>query len=296
VKNVTLYEFCLGAAIEVAHIVAPYFDKIKGKDIDGVAARDAQYARYKLSIDKAFTQPAYNWSDLLQKIKDAPADVVAALLEAPMLPEDHPVYDSALYQAMLKLRIDWAPGEVDGDYPRMHDVMKTREEDPTKVKEFSVLRSLQEAHETLFNREWINLYRAGGNELNKIRLVWRQVIGFMERRLTGEDRCKHAQGFRLLQDLSEEFRRTDQYTESAGHFPDTPKDNILTTADLGVGVAVDAYVGAVRRLGAGLCDGRVGVGGWLEILCRAKTSSLQNLCRHTNTTDRNNGQVCNLLR
>jgi hypothetical protein len=244
VKNVTLYEFCLGAAIEVANIVAPYFDKIKGKDIDGAAERDAQYARYKLSIDKAFTQPAYDWSDLLQKIKDAPADVVAALLEAPMLPEDHPFYGSNLYQAILKFRKDWAPGVVDGDHPQMHDVMKTREGDPSKVKEFSVLVSLQEAHEILFNsREWGNSYSAGGNDFNKIRLVWRQVIGFMKRRLTGEDRCKLAQGFRSLQDLGEKFRRTDQYTDTAGNFPDTAKDNIITSSDLGGGFSVDGYFG-----------------------------------------------------
>ncbi|MFU7598281.1 hypothetical protein ACM9VS_05550 [Legionella pneumophila] len=252
VRRVTLYEFLLGAGDdELAGIVQGYFDKID----NGEQERIRQYERYKPHIEGMLTQKPYDLKSLIDLIKQASAEDVNALLNKDMTRK------SALRDAIIQFRKDWAPRIL--TKPCMH----------------YNYTSLQHAFDTL-DCEWDNLYQASGNSYDKIRLVWRQLIGFEMRRLPGIDRCVMAQGLYGVTGSSESVARSYKFKNSDGGFPVLASDNSLE--GLGGDFSVDIFGG---RCGAGrgaeAVRGRV-----VELLCQTKTSNLQNLCSHSQLISR----------
>lgn len=166
IRNVTIYELVLGAGdYELAKMVQGYFSKIK----DGEQQKIRQYERYKPHIDGILKQEPYKLELLIQIIKDASAEDVTALLKKDM------TRASKIRDAIIKFRKDWAPRIM--TKPCMH------------YNYASLLYAFE-----LLDREWDDLYKTSGDNWDKIRLVWRQLIGFEMRRLPGIDRCLMAQG------------------------------------------------------------------------------------------------------
>lgn len=216
VRGVTLYEYCLGAGDpELASKIQPYFAKITG--INGKAERTAQYERYKPYIDAMMTQEPYDISPLIDIIKQSPAADVTAMLNNDM------THESILRDAIVQFRNEHAPRII--TEPCMH---------------FNY-RSLHHALE-LLDREWSNLYQAGGYDPDKIHLVWRQLIGFEIRRLPGIDRCRLAQGL-----CYHDWERTYQYKVDVDDVDDVDELPLTMTDDsldgLGVDFSLDIHYG-----------------------------------------------------
>ncbi|MGC1181499.1 MAG: hypothetical protein WA877_00945, partial [Legionella sp.] len=85
--------------------------------------------------------------------------------------------------------------------------------------------------------EWDNLYQESGNNYDKIRLVWRQLIGFEMRRLPGIDRCVMAEGIFYVVNQCQDIARSYKFKYSVGDFPVVASNNSLD--GLGVDFAVD---------------------------------------------------------
>lgn len=262
-KRVTIYEFLLGAGdYELAKQVQEYFSKIE----QGEQQKIAQYERYKPHIEGMLTQKPYDLSPLIELIKKATPEQVAALLKKDM------TGDNELCKALSQFRKDWAPKVL--TKPGMH----------------YNYASPQHAFE-LLDREWANLYKASNDNYDKIRLVWRHLIGFEMRRLPGIDRCVMAQGLYYVIDGKEAVGRSYTLREAgmAGSFPVTTSDDSID--GLGADFSVDIFGGAAASPMA--LAGR-----WrtrsvlLENLCRTKTSNLRNLYPFPNSSAE---PVCNNL-
>lgn len=166
IKRVTVYEFLLGTGdYELAGIVQKYFANIT----NGEQERIRQYERYRPHIEGMLTQKPYDLLPLIELIKKAPSEQVAALLDKDMSGENE------LCKAFILFRKDWGPKVL--TKPCMH----------------YNYASLKYAFE-LLNQEWTSLQEASNNN-DKIQLVWRQLIGFEMRRLPGIDRRMMEQGF-----------------------------------------------------------------------------------------------------
>lgn len=244
---VTLYEFLLGAGDgELAHLMHPFFEKIDG----GEEERLRQYERYKSYIDGMLTQQPYDLTSLIELIKQATPQEITALLNKDMSG------DTALCQAMRQFRKDWAPKIM--TKPCMH----------------YNYASLQHAFQLLTD-EWDNLHTASGNNLDKINLVWRQLIGFEMRRLPGIDRCMMAQGLCFVRQNKPVLRSYSFWFDVAS--PDFP----ITVADdspegLGSDYSV-SILGRAQRESSYVADAT----GCFERLSRRKVSNLQSLYNHT---------------
>ncbi|KTD63446.1 hypothetical protein [Legionella shakespearei] len=210
-KRVTIYEFLLGAGdYELAKQVQEYFSKIE----QGEQRRIAQYERYKPHIEGMLTQKPYDLRPLIELVKQASAEDVTALLNKDMTRK------SALCDALIQFRKDWAPRTL------------------TKPCLHYNYASLQHAFE-LFDHEWVNLYQASGDNCDKIRLVWRQLIGFEMRRLPGIDRCVIAQGMYYVVNEERAVARSYKFKSSDGDFPVVASDDSIV--GLGGDFSVDIF-------------------------------------------------------
>ncbi len=211
IRNVTIYEMVLGTGdYELAKMVQPYFSKIK----EGEKHQIHQYESYRPHIEDMLKQKPYDLGPLIDLIKKASAEDVTALLEKDM------THKSDLCEAIIKFRKDWAPRIL--TKPCMH----------------YNYASLQHAFE-LLEREWDDLYKTGDNGYDKIRLVWRQLIGFEMRRLPGIDRCVMAQGLYYVIEEQEVVARSYKFknSDSDGDFP------VISTDDSFDGLGGDFSVG-----------------------------------------------------
>lgn len=259
VKNTTLLEFALlSGDPEMAEMILSYFDQLKNADGSKQAGADEekqrQLSRCKAAIDELPNQQPYDLTKLIGIIKAAtPADVTAALNKD----MKHP---SELRDALMQFRKDVSSGTV--KKPQMHYNYQT------------LIRALE-----IYDREWNSLYRASGNNYDKCDLVWRQVIGYLQRSLPAVDRFAFARGHYDLVENKKPLERKTDYKYDNGSFPAiSPTDSSLT----GLGFDYGIYVGVGGR--------RCGRGGMLlQNLCRTKTSDLQNLC--SNTQNRKQSRV-----
>lgn len=262
IRRVTLYEFLLGAGDdELAGIVQGYFTKLD----NGEQERVRQYERYKPHIEGMLTQKPYDLSPLIELIKKATPEQVTALLNKDM------TGDNELCKALSQFRKDWAPKVL--TKPCMH----------------YNYASLQHAFE-LLDREWDNLYKASNDNYDKIRLVWRQLIGFEMRRLPGIDRCVMAQGLYYVIDKNEVVGRSYALRESgmAGSFPVTTTDDSI--GGLGGDFSVD-ILGGRRAEGGG--SARVV---WAEHFWKTYVEQKLQTCRTYATSPNSSAEpVCNNL-
>lgn len=245
IRDVTLYEYCLGAGDpELAEKIQAYFTRITG--IDGEAERVRQYEPYRLHIDAILTQEPYDIRPLIEIIKKASAADVTALLNNDM------THESALRDAIIQFRKDHAPKIITA--PCMHFNYR------------SLLHALE-----LLEQEWNNLFLTSGSNDDKICLVWQQLIGFEMRRMPGIDRCQLAQGLR-----NNKRERTYKYKNDSGNFPLTLTDESIV--DLGGDSAADIYSGLLRSSGLNAATGVNMRALLLQSLYKTKASYLQHLC------------------
>lgn len=200
-RRVTIYEFCLGAgdpklAIEVQKRFAKLSDPARGK-----AERERQYALYAPHIKNMLEeQQAYDFAPLLKALKEATKEDVAAMRKHDM---KHP---SALRDAILQFRQDHAPTKL--LQPQMHHNYA----------------SLKQAYK-LLNEEWESLLEVGDEPEDKHNLFAVLIIGFLQRRLPGFDRCFFAQNQSLIAG-STPCPRALGFTEKEGNlFDPTPVDD-----------------------------------------------------------------------
>lgn len=261
IRNVTIYELVLGTGdYELAKMVQPYFSNIN----DGEQQRIRQYERYKPHIEGMLEQKPYDLIPLIDLIKQASAEDVTALLNKDMTRK------SKLCEAIIRFRKDWSPRIL--TKPCMH----------------YNYASLQHAFE-LLEREWANLYKTGGNDYYKIRLVWRQLIGFEMRRLPGIDRCVMAQGLYDVIVKQKVIARSYKFNNSDGDFPIIASDDSIS--GLGEDFSVDAAGRNARgqpgRRGLADVDGRWGT--YIE-------QKLQTCKTYAATASISTDRMCNSLK
>lgn len=251
VVRVTLYEFFLGAGDpEAAKLIEPYFSKLEG----GEGQKEKQLERYRphialLAKQLESEQPAYDLKPLIDIIKQSSAEDILAALNKDMTNK------SALRDALIQFR----------------EAVKLPEK-ITVGMHYKHYTTLIQALNLLYD-EWKKLSNNGTN-YDKCRLVWRQIIGYLQRGLPAVDRFAFARAF-------DDGERTLNFKYDRGSFPDTPCGCVELT---GVGVdeaifgAIAVWAACVWAVGGGLAVRAAA--GVLENTCRAKTSNLQNLCAH----------------
>ena len=197
VKHVTLYEFFLGAGDpDAAKRIEPYFAKIKDEDakpVNGEGECVRQYERYRPHIEALAKQleskqPAYDLKSLLNSIKQsAAADVLAAL-------NKDMTHESILRDALIQFRKAVRLKKV---AVGMH------------YKHYTTLMQAFDLH----YEEWKTLSNNCTN-YDKCDLVWRQIIGYLQRGLPHIDRFAFARAFN-------DKERTLEFRYGSGSFPDT---------------------------------------------------------------------------
>lgn len=247
ILRVTPYECALGAGDDdMAATIGEYFAKLE----DGEKERTRQYARYEAPIANMLKQPAYDFSALLQIIKDSPATAVTAALTLDFNA------DIPLHAALEAFREHFAPRVIEGG---MH---------------FNYANLLEAFN--VYANEFNNLKAASENNYNKCDLFWRQVLGFIQRGLPACDRQAFAQGIYYIIEDKEVLRRTFDFRHGGGTFPISAGD----CSRSGLGFEFGSVFDDGRAVGREECGWprTSAASGNLEKLCRAKTSNLENLC------------------
>jgi hypothetical protein len=258
VKRVTPYECALGAGDpECAAMMAPYFAKIQ----KGEQERAAQYERYKPAINGMMNELDQTEKDKLETLIEiikgsANNDVTAALLKDMS-------HGSLLRDALCNFRDDVRPKEV--TQPEMH---------------YNYQRLIYAFN--LLDREWTKLNN--GNNYDKCDLVWRQVIGYLQRGLPAVDRFAFAKGlYDLVENHGPVVRNTD-FKYGGGSFSDTLKgDSDFSGVGFDYGIDGRAAAHGVRR-------------GWHADYYKLYVEQKHQTCRTYAATPNKENSVCNLLR
>ena len=246
--QVSAYECALLGDPEMALMIGGYFEKFEG----GVEKRAAQYKRYEKAIENMSNVKPYDFTNLIKTIKQSLAkDVTAELATG----KNHdPSYKSALRDELEKFRKVFAPC-----------TKKTPEEQFAYIS--FIYMSLLEAFK-VYAAEWNNL------DDDKCRLVWRQLIGFIERRLPAVDRQAFAQDVDTIKSLSEMVRSMHYKHDPQNEFPRTEIDD-ATHSGLGFDSGVSIYGGGQGRIA--MWHVRDTGSGGFEKLCRAKASGFEKV-------------------
>jgi hypothetical protein len=259
VRYVKPYECALGGGDpEMAKMIAGYFDQFT----DGAAEKAAQDAKYRTHIEDMLNpekNPPYDFTLLIETLMAAkPADVTAAL-------NRDTTHDSALRDVLEQFRKDFTPGMI------------------TSGLHFNYQHLLR-AYE-VYDQNYENLYKSGGNDYDKLRLFSRQIIGFIQRSLPAIDRMVYAQSLYDVVEQKTEIKRSFKFTHDEGSFPDTSGGH-----------------GALSGLGfeyfaAGGCASMVsGVAG-IAPLWKTYVEQKHQTCRtYAATSSREVVSVCNLLK
>jgi hypothetical protein len=253
VKRIKLYEFFLGEGDpDGAKQIEFGFEKI----VTGKEEREHQYERYRPHIEALAKQieakqPAYDLRPLIEMIKNSSAaDITEALTIND--PDRVVTRNTELRKELAKFRRAVRP--------------KTK----TCGLHYKHYTTLMQAFDLLDN-EWQALSN-NYTTYDKCRLVWRQIIGYLERSLPAVDRFALARAF-------DDAERTPNYKYDRGAFLDTSADDSELS---GIGFDEGIFGGGRADVRAGVRGGRV----CLENTYRAKTSVLQNLCSHSRNSGR----------
>jgi hypothetical protein len=195
VMHTTPLECALGAGdAEMAKMIEPYFDsdKISG----GAAVRTKQYARYRTHIENMLDQPPYDFTLLMDTLKQASSAEADAALA------NDTTYASALSDVLEQFRKDFTPGKI---HVGMH---------------FNYQHLLQAFEVYLQNFRF--LYRVDNTV--KTQIFCCLVIGFIQRSLPAIDRMLYAQGLYTVIDQAA-IKRSYLYKTSDLRFPVTAGDD-----------------------------------------------------------------------
>jgi hypothetical protein len=252
VMRVTPYECALGAGDpEMAELIGAYFSQ---KEIEnGEKEKTEQYERYRSAIKSMLRQKPYDLGWLIDIIKQSSAtDVVAALRNR--------AHESLLRDALVKFRNDLKPGKM------------------TKAGMHFNYSSLEHAYD-LYEREFYNL--TNGDNYDKCRLVWRQLIGYEMRNLPECDRRAFARSlYDEVVKNKESLKKSFKFINDFGDFPVTAGDD--SHSGLGFDFAMDIF---------GYSSQGARAPGWggpyvFRTYVEQKNSNLQNLCNHAHERKR----------
>lgn len=224
---------------EMAEMIISYFSKFEG----GEAAKESQLERYQPLIKNMLNQDHYNLTELIEIIKNSSAIDITAALNKNM---DHA---SKVRDALIEFRKAVDPRDI--NKPRMHYNYQTL------IHAFNI-----------YDSQWSSLFQASENNLDKCELVWRQVIGYLQRSLPAFDRFAFANGLSDLVALNISVKRTTDYKYGTGSFPDTSTDASCS------GLGFDYALGG-RAAGSAL---RGGCAGLFQTYLQQKLMDLLNLC------------------
>jgi hypothetical protein len=255
-RRKTLYEFFLGEGDPAsAKRIEFGFAEIP----NGENERIRQYERYKPHIEKLAKQielkkPAFDLKPLIDIIKkSSPADITAAL-------NKDMKHESVLRDMLIAFR---------------NAVRPKREIVGMHYKHYT---TLQQALDLLYD-EWKEL-SSNYTNFGKCRLVWRQIIGYLQRSLPAVDRCAFARAF-------DDEERTLNFKYEDGTFPDVT--NIDEELDF-VGVGFDEAIFGWRR------EGARSSGGWRRALWKTHVEQKLQTCRTYAATPTASDRLCNLLK
>jgi len=259
IRRVTPYECALGAGDdEMAATIGQYFTNVALED--GEKERSRQYARYQPHINNMLTQPAYDFSALLEMIKESSAKDVQAALDLEFNP------DLPLHAALDNFRKYFAPREIKGG---MH------------FNYADLLQALK-----VYADEFDALYTAGGDNYSKCDLFWRQVIGYIQRGLPAIDRMVFAQSLYEVVEQKEKIERSFKFKYDNANFPVTAGDLSCS----GLGFEFGAEGGARAR------DGRLWAV-WTVAIWKSYVEQKLQTCKTYATNPATKCEpVCDLLR
>ena len=255
-KRIMPYECALIGDPDMALMVGEYFEKIEPNNNavndECKKLRGEQFKRYEKAIENMLNVKPYDFTDLIKIIKQSSAgDVTAELATGKNY---DPSYQSALRTELEKFRKVFAPC-----------TKKTPEEQFAYIS--FIYMSLLEAFK-VYAAEWDNL------DADKCRLVWRQLIGFIERRLPAVDRQAFAQDVDTIKGLHDMKRSLAYKHDPQNKFPRTDFDD---DSHSGLGFDFGVSIRGVR--GARILSWRDAVlsPGGFEKLCRAKASGFSEV-------------------
>ncbi|OGT56084.1 MAG: hypothetical protein A3F14_00575 [Gammaproteobacteria bacterium RIFCSPHIGHO2_12_FULL_43_28] len=246
-KRIMPYECALIGDPDMALMVGDYFEKIELKDNsikkedfvnECKKLREEQFKRYEQAIDNMLNVKSYDFTSLINIIKKSSAQDVTAELDHT---ENH---QSKLRTALEAFRKVFAPVEL--------------KKAPEQIEyigfiDASLLQILK-----ILSDEWNTLSNYGSN-YDKCDLVWRQLIGFIERRLSAVERFALAQGVDDINGGAMLARSLKYKYDNKNEFPLTPIDN--SHSGLGFDFAVSIYAMSC----VGVLGGRTGRV-WAEVL------------------------------
>jgi hypothetical protein len=222
VIRTTLYEFFLGEGDPAsAKRIEFGFAEIP----NGEGERIRQYERYKPHIEALAEQiklkkPAFDLRPLIGIIKQSsPTDITAAL-------NKDMEHESVLRDALIEFRNVVRPKRMTVGMHYKHYI------------------TLMQAFDLLYDK-WEELSNNNQN-FDKGYLVWRQIIGYLERSLPAVDRFAFARAFD-----DEERTLKFKYTDTGDEFPDcTDAEGDLDLSGIGFDVAI--FGGRLRLFSAEL--------------------------------------------
>ena len=259
---------------DMALMVGEYFEKIQSNNNainkedftnECKKLREEQFKRYEQAIDNMLQVKSYDFTNLINIIKQSSAQAVTE--ELAIGDAYDPTYKSDLRTALEAFRKVFAPCEP-----------KTPEEQIEYIG--FIYASLLQAFK-LLNDEW-DVLSNQGSDYDKNRLVWRQLIGFIERRLPTVDRQAFAQGVDTIKSLSEMVRTLTYKYDAQNEFPRTDMD--ISRAGLGFDIGISIF-----GCGGGGGSGRA-VGRWdalLKSYVEQKHQDLKKLSSSCNIQVRN---------
>ncbi len=247
IKRIKLYEFFLGEGDpDGADKIVFGFEKLKD---EGEAERERQHERYRPHIEALAKQietkqPAFDLRPLIKVIKDSTDDEITDALN---------INDTIL--------------TVTRNTPLRKELAKFRRavQPKTEGMHYEHYTTLMQAFDLLYN-EWKALSNGYKNH-SKCDLVWRQVIGYLQRSLPAVDRFAFARGFN-------DADRTVNYKSGKDSFPNI-SFGCEDLSDLGFDNAIFALqrpsISNYSRIADLAASG-------LKATCEKKFQSLQNLC------------------
>ena len=134
----------------------------------------------------------------------------------------------------------------------------------------------------VYEQKYDDLYNRSNNNYDKLRLFSRQIIGFIQRSLPAIDRMVFAQSLYEVAKEKAKIQRSFHFTSDTIDFPATTNDH-SSRSGLGFeyfAASWSALMLGWSTVGKGTRWFRSDTVKLLENLWRAKTTDLQNLCRH----------------
>lgn len=214
-KNVTPYECALsGGDVGMRKMIFNYFAKLP----NGAEEEKAQYEKYRLHIENIEKQEPYNLQWLIDILKRSSDEDVQVELNRHKDEERYKDYKSDLREGLEKVRKDFTFGEMT---------------EPGMQFDYA---SMQHAYD-IYDREFWNL--VNGDNYDKSRLFWRQVIGFEQKNLSGRDRQIYLGGLYNYAADEEKAPRCDLAEDKDKRFPERWGSN--SHSGLGFDYGIDIF-------------------------------------------------------